>query len=120
MEKKSSSIAIDTEEELLEHFSKIYTKCKNEEYSIAMKDAENLLKKLTLVEAKAREYGLISPNEEVSGRPRPPALILRNRTGKAHVPDAALLDCEGPFGDGRREQNRAHSKRGNVLRDLLR
>lgn len=120
MEKKSTTIVIDTEEELLKHYAKIYQKFKTDEYSIAMKDAPALLQNLTLIEAKAKEYGLISPNEDVWGRLVASPITLRNRARETEIPHAALFDRQGPLGNGRGEANRAHPDCRNVLRNIFR
>jgi hypothetical protein len=67
MESKSKDLIIDTEEELYSNFNKIYQKLKEDEYCINMSDAPSLLKNLNLIESKAKEFSVISPNEEVDG-----------------------------------------------------
>ena len=68
MEKKSTTFTVDSEEDLFEKYKIIYNKLRDDEYSIPMTEAPGLLRKLTLIEAKAKCFGVISPNEEVEGK----------------------------------------------------
>ena len=67
MDTKIKPFVIDTEEELYEKYTKIYEQLKEDEYTIPMAEAEGLLKKLSLIESKAKEFSVISSNEEICG-----------------------------------------------------
>lgn len=68
MESPPKELIIDTEEELISSYISIYNKLKEDEYTIPQPEAAQMIKDLTLIESKAKEYGIISPNEEVEGK----------------------------------------------------
>lgn len=58
---------IENEEDLYVKFKEIYEKLWKDNFFIEQKESIQMLKRLSVVEMKAREYGVVSPNEEIEG-----------------------------------------------------
>lgn len=69
MEKvKDKSWNIESEEDLYVKFRQMYDQLWKDNFFIDQKDSNEVLKKLSLIEQRAREFGVVSPNEEIEGR----------------------------------------------------
>ena len=64
---KQENLKIETEEELYTEFNKIFLEFINNDFETPSENAKQILKDLVLCEQKAKEYSVISPNEDLEG-----------------------------------------------------